>query len=346
MVRGEGSVAGGARAGCPSMPVSMLLLLSALLPSVAVGCTSLGTVKNAEQGARASVADEVLRAEFDPLIAQHNERVARLTTIEARGIIEIRYRDESGSHFEQTDLELALTSGGRGSLKLSKLGDLFWIGGDGRLGWIFDLRSKPPTAVVSENGDLGVERAAAHAIRLGDLTVLSPASLRFVMGLTAIPSDACVVPLAQAASSTLREAYRVAWRRGGMEVALAFGADGYVSELELREVDDAKGVAHANGKVLATSRISDYEPAHVDALSQLAWPRVGTRVRVTAATRETSALLVLTEPWAQVRRMKDRYFDLTALMQHFQPETVSYVTQPAPQEPAPKGPSPSGNGVP
>ncbi len=125
-------------------------LVFATLTGVLTACATVPTTQTPASVAQTPMDEAALRAEFNPLIASHNARVAQLTTLDARGILEIRYRDETGSHFEQTDIELALASGGRGSLKLSKFGDLFWIGGDGRQAWIFDLRPKPPTVVVSE----------------------------------------------------------------------------------------------------------------------------------------------------------------------------------------------------
>jgi hypothetical protein len=284
------------------------------------------------------VPASALEAEFRPLIDAHNARVAKLEALEATGVVEVWFREGDDRKREQLDVDLLLASGGRGSLRLKKLSnDFASVGGDGRRSWIFDLRTKPARATVFDALPTDLEAGAVRALGSGEIDALSPAALRFMMGITPIPADARVVARrgARGAEATDRPVetgegpvatyratycatYCATWTRASVTARMSFGADGLPDEILLED---------ATGALIATSRLSAYEPARVDGLSQLAWPKVATRFRADAPSSQVEAQFKL-EPAkleAQQRRGKTKLFDLDALIAHFRPESVEYI---------------------
>lgn len=288
----------------------------------------------ATDSAQAAVPASALEAEFRPLIDAHNARVAKLEALEASGVVEVWFLDGGERKREQLDVDLLLASGGRGSLRLKKLSnDFASVGGDGRRSWIFDLRTKPARATVFDALPTDVEGGAARALGSGEIDALSPAALRFMMGITPIPTDARVVARRGARGAeatdrpvetgegpvaTYRATYCATWTRASVSARMSFGADGLPDEILLED---------ATGAVIATSRLSAYEPARVDGLSQLAWPKVATRFRADAPNSQVEAQFKLepTKLEAQQRRGKTKLFDLDALIAHFRPESVEYI---------------------
>jgi len=173
---------------------------------------------------------------------------------------------------------------------------------------------------------MDVEGGAARALASGKIDALSPAALRFMMGVTAIPADARMAPRRGAAATdravdsaaSLRAGYCATWTRASVTARMSFGADGLPDEILLEDT---------TGTLIATSRLSAYEPARVDGLSQLAWPKVATRFRTDAPNSQVEAQFRLepTKLEAQQRRGKTRLFDLDALIAYFRPESVEYI---------------------
>jgi hypothetical protein len=84
------------------------------------------------------VAEEIVRRE--------NARTAGLDRLHARGILELRSRDEQGEHFDQGDLDLRWSRDLGLAASVSKLGDRWvWFGADRTRWWIFELKANPST---------------------------------------------------------------------------------------------------------------------------------------------------------------------------------------------------------
>ena len=74
------------------------------------------------------------------LAETHNERVSRVDVVYARGVMELRWDDEDGRHFEQGDLDLWLDLPHRTALNVSKFGErLMWLGSNETAGWVFEF---------------------------------------------------------------------------------------------------------------------------------------------------------------------------------------------------------------
>jgi len=117
---------------------------------------------------------------YEVLAEAHNERVERLGMISARGVIELRWTDDDGSHYEQGELDLWIALPRRTALSISKLGHRFmWIGSDDRQTWLFDFRDGVTTLHLTDQSQVTAEGALPFdptlLLELGGLTPLPAA---------------------------------------------------------------------------------------------------------------------------------------------------------------------------
>ena len=286
------------------------------------------------------------RAAIAGLVAEHDRRVARLEVLESRAAVELRWKDADGEHFEPCDADIFLSRGGRGAVRLTKLGNnLLWVGGDGTQVWVFELGSSPTRATVYQGLGHGAAIDAGEAVGGGEFTLLSPRSLRSLAALAAVGDAWELVPIEAPARATASEpagadaasvasdpvaptlaappaCERYAVRfpvEAGIVATMRFGRDGLPAEVRL---DDRSGTA------LARARLSDPVAARADGLAVGAWPRLPTRIEVDAPRSGASLRLKLDEPVAMERRAKARFFDLAALLAQLRPEQVAYIAPP------------------
>jgi hypothetical protein len=129
--------------------------------------------------------------EYKTLAEAHNARVAQLQQVFADGVIEIRWRDEKGKHFEQGNVELWLQQPSRTALRVEKLGEvLLWVGSDDQRYWFFDMLGDETvlrTADHQEPANLGGSRA----FNVRPLTLLD------LMGFVNLPVDGGAEPAVQ-----------------------------------------------------------------------------------------------------------------------------------------------------
>ncbi len=113
------------------------------------------------------------RLDAAPIIDRHNQRVAQLDRLWARGIVAVRYIDDEGDkRYEQGDSHLQRLDGDKLALSVTKLGETyFWFGADAERYWVFDLAS-------------GDQRILYH----GQLALASPEKAAWA-GLPVLPSD-------------------------------------------------------------------------------------------------------------------------------------------------------------
>jgi hypothetical protein len=113
------------------------------------------------------------------------KRASLLQQLHGYGVIEMRWTDQDGDHFEQGDVEFWLDGQKRRAMLVSKLGDpYFWIGTDGVKVWIFDLSTKPRQLLVDS-------LEAIQAVETVDSGVASVAELMRILplGLGTIPPE-------------------------------------------------------------------------------------------------------------------------------------------------------------
>ncbi len=115
-----------------ALRLSIFLFLLLLLTVLPTGCSSSQKIPPTP------TLPDPLPA-YEELARTHNERVAELQQFHTYGVIEFRWSDQDGKHFEQGDLQLWMMLPHHSALRVSKLGDvLLWIGSDEQQYWLFD----------------------------------------------------------------------------------------------------------------------------------------------------------------------------------------------------------------
>lgn len=87
--------------------------------------------------------------ELPRVLSGMQERSDMLQRLHGWGIVELRWTDAEGAHFEQGDMDFWMDGPDRLAVRISKLGDsYFWMGTDGTDAWIFDLSERPRRLMV------------------------------------------------------------------------------------------------------------------------------------------------------------------------------------------------------
>ncbi len=226
-------------------------------------------------------------------INARNAELARLQVLESRGVLEFRWRDDQGEHFEQVDADLYLAFPDRAALRLSKLGEkYFWAGGDGARWWVFDLHAKPSRVEVFRDED-GPHR--------GGFGLLEPGCIRALAGIERIP---------ESAECTAEGCVR--WIRNGVTRTMRFDASGLPASVTL---------ADAEGKLVASSTLRDFVSVPVDNIAMGAWPRIALRTEA-KAPEGGEVKLALDAPSGRAVRIKPSLFDLESLLKALHPDEV------------------------
>lgn len=275
------------------------------------------------------VEREAAVAEFVSLIALHNANAAALAEFESTGVVEIRRRDQSGAEkFDQCDIDVALATRGRGSVRLKKLSDtLAWIGSDGVRAWAFLPGEKPSRAVVFE----GVRDAAfgrpEGASGYDPWALLTPESLRLLAGFAEVPPEYRLLRLPEAdVLQPIASRYEVEWQAtAALRASLRFGADRRAREVLLRGND---------GALVARSELAEQVRVRAENLAQGAWPSAARKIRVRAPRLEGSAEIFLGDSTASIRRTKPHLFDFEEMLRRVRPDGVEYISRPSQPEPA------------
>lgn len=310
------------------------LLLGLASVSVLAGCPPRAATAPREGAGIAPPSDRETaeaRAVFADLVKTHNARVALLETLEAPASTVLRYPAKDRVQEDQLDGVLLLATRGRGALELKLLGETrAWLGGDGTRSWIYvALPDQPRRLHIYDALVEGAQAEPSTIAGSGELTLLTPASLRFLLGLSPIPVDfevasipAAEAPPGEPASSDARaravERFEARWSPAASTKARArFTRDGYPAWLE---------VTDPAGNVIAVTELSDYAPVLRENLSRLAWPRTATRVVINAPRSGSSARLSLDAAALQgpPRRARDRFFDLAEMQLYLAPAEVIY----------------------
>ena len=101
-----------------------------------------------------------------------------------KGVIEIRWRDDRGNHFEQGNMEFWIRMPWHTALRVTKVGDTYlWLGSDEEHYWLFDLFSDVETLHVGRHDQpkLGAESGRSAFD-------VQPPALLDLLGLTPIES--------------------------------------------------------------------------------------------------------------------------------------------------------------
>ena len=105
--------------------------------------------------------------ELPRVLSGMQERSDMLQRLHGWGIVELRWTDAEGAHFEQGDMDFWMDGPDRLAVRISKLGDsYFWMGTDGTDAWIFDLFERPRRLMVDSMAKV---RAAGQQRPAGSL---------------------------------------------------------------------------------------------------------------------------------------------------------------------------------
>jgi hypothetical protein len=233
----------------------------------------------------------------------------------------LRYPDGERIQEDQLDGFIYLATRGRGAFELRLLGKTWaWLGGDGARSWIYLSPPNEPTVLhVYERLVDGTRTDPTQVVGTAELTLLTPMSLRFLLGLAPIAEDwsvEAVGPAAAGEPETLLGRYAVRWSPTAATVATArFASNGMPSLL---------CASDRAGNEIARATLSDYERVQRANLAIGAWPQTATRVLIEAPRSKASARLVLDRD-ALVRRTpraRDDFFNLDELQLYLAPSEV------------------------
>jgi hypothetical protein len=240
-------------------------------------------------------------------------RTRKMSELQSGGTLELRTRDENGTTFEECALELWRDDASF-ALRLRKLGERFlWVGSDGQAWWIFELMADPVRLVVLPPGETG-----GFSVGPGK-GLLNPDRLLHLAGL--LPYDRIEEDTlgfddqGRVRFITVSDS-ESAWRRTRWH-------------LDPKTLLPAQIVAlnDDDGEVLATARLSAYEPIAGRDLPLGAWPQFPRKVYLTLADDGADVRLFFNRPSARGTGIRPRLFDLEQLMKTFRPGEVEYVSR-------------------
>jgi hypothetical protein len=258
----------------------------------------------------------------------HNARVAKLQQFYARGVIEIRWKDAKGNHFEQGDAELWISLPRHTALRVEKVGEvLLWLGSDDEQFWLFDLLGKEKLLHIGHHAE------PIDAEMGGGALSVRPLALLDLMGLTVLPAtmrdegvgydrknDAWIVNVDQPATEAEKKDDRDS--PAARKMRMCFDR---TSLLPIRVE-----ILAADGQTQFASSLRRYESVTQIGMSPLMFPKLptlvdisspGASVEVQGAAGEVK--LAINEATGKVDdQPMDRVFDVRRLATVFKPQRI------------------------
>ena len=242
---------------------------------------------------------------YRELVARYNARIAPIERFWSRAVVELQWKDEKGTHYEQGDGNLIIILPDLVALSLGKLGHTgMWAGCDKLRYWLFDLR-KDPELLIGTHRRLG--QTESHRWPLP----VVPLQLPGLLGLSPIQPVAAGVQPA------------VEWDNGtfvieppGQNQRLRIDPEtGRPAEIELLS---------NTGESQVSCRISRWRRMMITEMPPGAFPWVGTRLEVSLSNQEGTMTLFLADvsDGRSEDRIKERAFDVQHLVKAFKPIRV------------------------
>jgi hypothetical protein len=277
---------------------------------ILAGCAApqTGRVPDASVEATASSASV---AEF---VAGQAARTAALGDFASRGSLEVRWKDDEGTHFEQTQVELAWRERGqRMAFRADKVGErLAWAGADASRWWIFELKREPTRLTTGRRGSVP---------RDSILPFVGPESVIELMAARPWPDSA-------RASGSENGSRWIEWN-----LDAPVGAWRATRALVARpgSLPQRVELLDSTGHVIARSTLTRPLSVPVQGLPTGAWPEVAGTMRIQAGDAGATWDIFWDQPGTEAARLKDRLFDLAVLTEALRPQEV--VDQDAPSRP-------------
>lgn len=251
---------------------------------------------------------------YAELAEKHNARVALLDTLYADGVVEVRWTDEDGKHFEQGDLDVWLHMPNETALQVSKLGErFFWLGCNARASWVFDLRTEGAT-FAEINGP------TANAAPAGETSLaISMTSILEMMGLGTIPAE----PPADA-DPVRYDKKTKAWvlsTQGSIGPMRFYFDERRVLPIRIELLSLNEGDEPAV-ELTSTLQLQRYEYVSIVGESPDKYPLVPTLIDIVRADGSGSIKIGVTRPVTRDASFRDEYFQLPWLIEALQPDEV------------------------
>jgi len=277
------------------------------LALTSAGCKSVPATTKPDTGA-------MVAPSYQQLAEPHNQRIAKLQKLYAMGVIEIRWRDDHGNHFDQGNMELWVQLPRHTALRVEKLGEVpLWLGSDDQRYWLFDNKEK----VLR----VGMHDEANAPGPSGPIDV-KPLALLDLMALSPLP----VAQGGQATPAVHNDDQRNAW------VIEAAGSGGPMRVYFDRKTEQISRVEtlSSDGKILLFSNLTEYKPATLSGVAPLAYPKIAHKVEIASAPQVESAsnirgcgnVSVFIDEATGVFDANSNVFDLNRLMQSMPPDRI------------------------
>ncbi len=277
--------------------------------------------------AKAPAASAAASASYIEAVTAQQARLRKLQFLEGRGIIEIRWTDAKGKHFEQGDVDMYLMPPWKTAFNISKLGQrLAWIGSDEEAWWIFRLDETPSYAErfpwPEPVGVGGVGGGSDDGLAGDAMSIVSPDALLAMAGLTRFP------PITTVRLKEEEEAKRLV-------VEMLPTAKGHRPAPRFRWTLNAATklpltveLLDEVGGVVATGRLEDYAPAAIDGMSVGEHPLVPKRIAIARTDGQGELRLALNAPTARGERVQAKFFRFQELLAALQPKEVRTRVRP------------------
>ena len=258
---------------------------------------------------------------YQDLMTAHNQRIEQLRRLYADGVVEIRWKDKNGNHYEQGNMELWLQLPRRTALRVEKLGEVrLWLGSDDQRYWLFDLTGDEKVLHTGLHDEVVQEETGALAVK--------PIALIDLMALTPLPASGTARNPVSVNYDRKLEAWVVQSTGGGGPLRIYFDRK---TRLPVRVESLSK-----TGEVGLSSTLEKYKPIEAPGVSPLTAPRLAHTVRIASTASKTApesaakagqvsgevSLFIDSVTSAVEQKQLDNVFNLDRLMQSMPPARI------------------------
>ena len=284
--------------GAPRNRCSVLLVCAMTCTATLSSCQTMP--RPGDEGSEVQVPS------YETIAARHNDRLDRLTAVNAAGSIELRWTDDQGRHFESGRAEVWIILPDRTAIDVQKLGErLMWMGSNGSDTWMIDFRGDETVLYLHDASSENQPEAAARV-------PIEPITLLKLLGLGRLPAES-EKDLSPVIYDAPREAWVVTVRAADDRLRLFFDRESFLPiRVELRS-SDHEILRHST---LALRRYESIQMAGVVPGTQ---PRFPTLAEVFNADGSGSIKLALRGPTDAV---KGKYFELDWIRRAFRPDRI------------------------
>lgn len=277
--------------------------------AVLLGCamTCTATLSSCQTMPRPGAGGSELQVpSYETIATRHNDRLDRMTSVNAAGAIELRWTDDQGRHFESGRAEVWIVLPDRTAIDVQKFGErLMWMGSNGSNTWMIDFRGDETVLHLHDANSENPPEAA-------DRVPIEPVTLLKLLGLGRLPAEAETdsLPVTYDAG---REAWVVTVREADDLLRLFFDRESLLPiRVELLSPDH-EILRHS------TLFLRRYDLVQMAGVVPGTQPRFPTLAEVFDADGSGSIKLALRGPTDAV---KDKYFELDWLRRAFRPDRI------------------------